>query len=837
MALKDYVPLLLLMTISNGGNANKPCLPCTCSKIMHEDCYYANCSYLNLTAIPPTLHRDICRLNLHGNIITTLNNSDLNNYTMLTSLDLSFNVLSEVHNDTFNSVGDLAFLDLSSNRLNFTFTSTQIFSPLTKLKVLNISNNTYLDIPDMILCHLMSLESLTMDGFQSPIGNGCGVMYNLTYLSLSGENGSCKIGNLSEDLLQNVPMLEYLNVSYCKILTVKPEALSFLRNIDTLDISGNTYLNFKGVANATAGLDKSRLRKLFINQMVGKLTICVWVPQSIGLNLQNTSLETLKANDNRIELIHKNVFRLLPNTLKTVSIRNNRLTYGAYIWYLQNLTGLVSLDLSSTRGLLKLPFAEPDNYSRDLSSHHQTDNCLTTPRREIYLGDVLHERSLQHQQNITPFGVPPKLKTLKYTDCKLAYDLSKLYFAENSLRHVDLSYNILALWFGPVYGLENVTHLDLSGNLAMYIKKDFFASFPSLTHLNISHNALEMSDNGQYLRNQSKVEVLDLSHNNILFLNRDFLSGLKSLRTLNLSCNYLDSLFVDLENNVNLTSINCSNNNIKYISPRTRSQMDRIAELHEFTIDLSGNDLRCTCQNIEFLEWLLNSKIQAANKELYHCVDINGKVIHFKGHDVLKNLKASCANFIALSMGLIVTIVLIFSLIVGTICYRYRWKIIYIYYVFKLRLRNNIEYERIYDYDVYVSYTDLDLDFVRKDMIPKLEHQRGTRLYIRDRDSLPGATIAENIIDGIRSSKKTVLLLSQAFLKKKWCRYELHMANMESVSTGRSVMVIIMLEDIPNKDIPPEILYDVQNSRFIDCPNDSSDQELFWANVSAAIDS
>ncbi|XP_046551948.1 toll-like receptor 4 [Haliotis rubra] len=173
----------------------------------------------------------------------------------------------------------------------------------------------------------------------------------------------------------------------------------------------------------------------------------------------------------------------------------------------------------------------------------------------------------------------------------------------------------------------------------------------------------------------------------------------------------------------------------------------------------------------------------------------------------------------------------------SVVCYRHRWKSIYWYYVIKLKLRNNRkEYVRLFDFDVYVSYADLDLGFVRNDMIQILEHLRGARLYIRDRDSLPGAPISENIIDGIRRSRKTMLLLSQAFLKQKWCRYELHMANMEAVSTGRSVMVIIMLEDIPKNDIPLEILYDFQRSRFLEYPKASSDLELFWANVTAAIE-
>ncbi|XP_067663624.1 toll-like receptor 4 [Haliotis asinina] len=842
MAPEDYACLLLLMMISqgrSGTNDTDLCSLCTCTKRVQGDCYHADCSNRNLTTIPRSQYHDICHLNFHGNAMTILGN--LSSYSTLTYLDLSFNHLSEIDSHSFDSVGELAVLDLSTNRINLSLMSTQMFSSLKKLKCLNMSNNTYAEIPMSLLCPLMSLESLTMDGvFRSPVGSGCDVMYNVTYLSLSGLNGRCKIDLLQEDFLQNVPMLQYLNVSYCNIFRLENGSFSILRNLDVLDISGNILLKIEGLTNATTGLNNSRLRQLFINKMVGEHNICVVIPRSVGLNLRNTSLEMLEANENRVEVINEDVFGLLPQTLKAVSMRDNRLTYGAYIWFLRNLTGLETLDLSSTRGLHTLPFAEPENQIRDtLWSHHQTENCFTTPRTEKYLDDSEHEKILENTHFIKPYGIPPNLKSLKYTDSKLAYDLSKSQFADNNLRHVDLSYNIFARWLGPINGLENVTHLDLSGNLASYVNKTFFATFPSLTHLNLSHNALTMSGNSEYFQYQSKLEVLDLSDNNIVYLHRYFLTELKSLRELNLSHNFMDSLFVDLDHNLNLTSINCSHNDIKYISPRVRSQMDRIATLHSLYIDLSENDLRCTCQNIEFLEWLLHSKkIHAANRERYHCLDINGKVLHFKDHDILKNLRASCSNFIALSMGLLATLVLICSLIAGTICYRCRWKIIYIFYVFKLKLRKSkTEYERIYEFDVYVSYSDLDFNFVCEDMIQKLEHQRGKRLYIRDRDSLPGAPIAENIIDGIRSSKKTVLLLSQAFLKKKWCRYELHMANMEAVSTGRSVMVVIMLEDIPYQDIPPVILYDVQNSRFVDYPKDPIDQELFWANVSTALDS
>ncbi|XP_046574740.1 toll-like receptor 4 [Haliotis rubra] len=190
----------------------------------------------------------------------------------------------------------------------------------------------------------------------------------------------------------------------------------------------------------------------------------------------------------------------------------------------------------------------------------------------------------------------------------------------------------------------------------------------------------------------------------------------------------------------------------------------------------------------------------------------------------------------SLALVTLSAVVLFTSLVLSGVCYRYRWNLIYFFYATKLkRKRNKRNGDDSYDFDAYVSYADADFDFVRN-MLNELENLLGTRLYIRDRDSLPGAPIAENIIDGIRRSRRTVLVLSRAFLRKKWCRYELHMANMESVSTRRSVMTIIMLEDVSRQHIPPEILYDVQNGRFVDYPQEDMDMDQFWRNLHVAIE-
>ncbi|XP_071088044.1 toll-like receptor 4 [Haliotis cracherodii] len=788
----------------------------------------ADCRNGGFTEIPknPFNNTRICGLNLGTNNISALKGYDFLWYTNLTFLDLSFNLISDIENNTFVGLDRLLYLDLAGNKVS-SFPIPDVLAPLTSLQMLNISVTEGFIVRSTIAFNTLSSGQVGVNGTYSE-------GLHVKYLSFSGSH----IKHLPGETFHLFPWLEYLNMSFCQMETVEPGALSSLIYLRTLDVSGNRDLGFLGVQNITTGLGNSKLRNLIINQIVKENSICVIVPKTLASNLQNTSLYMLEANSNRIEIFHEDVFSLLPKTLEKVTIQSTRFTYGNYVHNLQHLSGLRYLDLSRNPIQGKLPVEH--NALFEWSSICDDDQCLTYEYIDIDNQDGSNEFLPPKERDMNAcLGIPPNLTTFKLSNHRLSFELSKMCFKENILRYIDLSNNAFTRWTGPVFGLENVTNLYLSGNSANHISPHFFSHFTSLTHLDLSHNSFGFPNNHckdrRYFRNQRKLEYLNMSFNGIFLLHRDFLIGLRSLRILDFSYNSIFNLSFNFEHNTHLININCAYNNIKTITPYGRSQMKLLPDLR---LDLSYNPLLCTCENIDFFDWLLSAHI-ASNLQSYHCVNKERHTLSLKGNaeTILTGLKVACYNVLGITLGVLTTLLLILFFVSSLLCYRYRWKIIYWFYVIKLKLRNNRnEYICLFDFDVYVSYADPDLGFVRNDMIQILEHLRGTRLYIRDRDSIPGAPISENIIDGIRRSRKTVLLLSRAFLKKKWCRYELHMANMESVSTGRSVMVIMMLEDIPNKDIPLEILYDIQKSRFLDYPKTSNGLELFWANVTAAIE-
>jgi len=120
---------------------------------------------------------------------------------------------------------------------------------------------------------------------------------------------------------------------------------------------------------------------------------------------------------------------------------------------------------------------------------------------------------------------------------------------------------------------------------------------------------------------------------------------------------------------------------------------------------------------------------------------------------------------------------------IGALVYKKRWKLQYLLYMTKKkylvyrRLEDDTE---IYKYDAFISYSDDNIRFIQDKVIPELQGKQ-LRLCVHQRDFLPGLPISDNIIDAIQTSRRTVILLCNSFLKKKWCIYEFNMARMESI--------------------------------------------------------
>lgn len=108
-------------------------------------------------------------------------------------------------------------------------------------------------------------------------------------------------------------------------------------------------------------------------------------------------------------------------------------------------------------------------------------------------------------------------------------------------------------------------------------------------------------------------------------------------------------------------------------------------------------------------------------------------------------------------------------------------------------------------------------------------------LLVHERDFTAGEYVCDNILKAITNSRKTLIVLSEDFLKSKWCMYELNMARMEAISRGKSAICVIRKERIPTQKMSLELLDVLQHQTYMDYPQDENLQETFWERLVMAL--
>lgn len=73
------------------------------------------------------------------------------------------------------------------------------------------------------------------------------------------------------------------------------------------------------------------------------------------------------------------------------------------------------------------------------------------------------------------------------------------------------------------------------------------------------------------------------------------------------------------------------------------------------------------------------------------------------------------------------------------------------------------------------------------------------KLCIHERDWLPGQLISWNIINSVRNSRRTILILSRDFIESIWFQIEFHTAYYQMLEERRDRLIVIIRGDIPDK--------------------------------------
>nr|QNQ79670.1 toll-like receptor [Anadara sativa] len=478
--------------------------------------------------------------------------------------------------------------------------------------------------------------------------------------------------------------------------------------------------------------------------------------------------------------------------------------------------------------------------------NQKRSNCEdNVPRYETdqMLDLTAHLQKLLKQK--LPIPICKSVEKIHFSQCSLRYKLPKLTLFENNITYVDLSGNILYDWEGPILNVHKIRYLDLSNNYCSQVSDVFFQGFKNLQTLLVNSNilgyTLNSDEDGRKLGHLKALKQLDLSSNYIYSLSPRIFAELQQLEHLNMSRNTLREWYFDIKHMHHLKSVDLSYNQLVGIREDIRHSLDRISVNSNVTLDFTGNNFMCTCSDLEFMKWFLNSKLKFRNFESYTCRFQNGTIFRFESlKDIVVIIERDCSSKVGLIAGLSAAIFVAITVITGGIVYRYRWKLRYLYYMTKSSYwgySQSRQQDGEFEFDAFVSYADSDRKFVTDDMLNNLEQDGGCRLCIHHRDFIPGLDIADNITSSIHKSNKTILILSPDFLKSYWCMFEFNMARMESIYSrdGRNVLFLVFYKNVSAKDLPLMMLDLIESQSYIEYPNDPQGNIVFWDKVKEAM--
>lgn len=107
-----------------------------------------------------------------------------------------------------------------------------------------------------------------------------------------------------------------------------------------------------------------------------------------------------------------------------------------------------------------------------------------------------------------------------------------------------------------------------------------------------------------------------------------------------------------------------------------------------------------------------------------------------------------------------------------------------------------------YKYDVFVSYSHQDKEWVLTHLVPRLK-ETGFRVLV-DRDFPAGRSAYDNMLEAVEQSRRTLLVLTSAWLESKWTEFEMILAATRDPSGRRRRLIPLRLEAV---EIPKHLTH------------------------------
>uniref|UniRef100_A0A8W8JHP2 TIR domain-containing protein n=1 Tax=Magallana gigas TaxID=29159 RepID=A0A8W8JHP2_MAGGI len=472
---------------------------CKCQKVPNN-LLKADCSGRRLHTLP-VFNTSVIWIDLSNNEISNISSGFPRNVSYI---NLSENNIQELVMHPFHRLSNLKTLNLERNMINITMVYSGLFADLTSLTELSLKGNIQNKfkptvIKDDVFSELKSLETLKIDGPANvTFGKGFQNITMLQKLDLSGITGNCSFQRISHNMFLNMPKLTYVDVSACDILDIEEGAFGKLQYLEHLDVSHNKQLGFASLPNITHNLNKTSIRVLRGNGINCLSGIGTKILKRHFENLKHTNISEIYFEKNRLEQLEPGAFRLLPNTITSISFGENKLTQGRYIldyFFLQNIRVYnISVQLRPP------PFpesifeqcAEKTDVLHENKQYFDNEDIQEKEgnKYESMMNDFIGSKWNEHH---VTFYIPKTLEVLYANMSRLYGTVPEFGINATGAREIYAQDNFLYSWDGPVHGMENIKIMDLSNNFCSHISKSFLKYARGLTTLRMSKNDIGKS--------------------------------------------------------------------------------------------------------------------------------------------------------------------------------------------------------------------------------------------------------------------------------------------------------------------------------------------------------
>ncbi|XP_054085788.1 protein toll-like [Zeugodacus cucurbitae] len=736
-------------------------------------------------------------LNLWSNRLRTLNKQTFSGAEELVLLDLSSNEIECFEHDVFALLGSLRSLDLNMNRIrelpsglfakNKYLTEFRLVNNKVQLKTLPpalFTNLTFLEevrlicgleqVPADLFASSTKLTNLTMRNnmLRTLPENFFKSQHNLYDLDLSHN----RLETLPDTLFQFTTNLIELKLSHNQLVEISSELFKPLAQLELLHLENNNLVSIS--FNAFCDTANLKYLNLANNQI------------DLVDTLEATSLDSL---DDEITIGTTSPFRFLFK-LRELNLRNNSIMYLHKDWRTQ-LLELRKLDLSYNNIHV---FSDHD--LRFLSKHVTHVNLTHNLIEEINFNSItsldLHTdpRTILFDLNDNPL----------HCDCVLLHFLQFVFgeFSEKLGNKVEILTNNLRCEGPPALREKEI--IDLSSMELVCPLDDQYSQeklcpngceclvrpVDLMLIINCSHSELTEMPTLPSVPILKGIELI-VSHNRLESLPLNTTPGYSDVVALHAAGNQLRQLNL---NNLpkNLEFLDVRQNLLQNLNASVLNFLNSSNNLQ--ALFLTNNPWTCDCAAKPLLEFTQSAAIRRklAEHDMQHlnCLVKSGNsTISLRFRDVSRSQICPVKRTLYIIIGLTIALAVLKIGIFTFIYRRYRHR-------FGRCLNANMEDDNKC-YDAFVSYAPLDEHFIIEHLKPELENGPiQYRLCLPKRDWIVGDCFTQHTVCSVNESQRTIVVLSQNFIKTVWSDMEFRMAHQTALAAVQKHLIIIMYGDI-----------------------------------------